>query len=69
MLPAHTVTCARHAGWWIGRVEELSGVSAQERAKPALLASLREILVEALEFNQPAQAAEGAISSGKPPSA
>ncbi|RYD36893.1 MAG: type II toxin-antitoxin system HicB family antitoxin [Verrucomicrobiaceae bacterium] len=70
MLPAHTVVCARHGRWWIGWVEEVPGVNAQERTKSALRASLREIMAEALEFNrQDSQAAEGAISSEKPPSA
>ena len=39
-------------GWWIGWIEELPGVNAQERSKEELMASLREILAEALEFNR-----------------
>jgi len=38
--------------FWIGWVEEMPGVNAQEKTKEALLSSLKEILVEALEFNR-----------------
>ena len=38
--------------WWIGWVEELPGVNAQEQSREALLESLRAILREALEFNR-----------------
>lgn len=38
--------------WWIGWIEEVPGVNAQELTKPALMDSLREILAEALEFNR-----------------
>ena len=39
-------------GWWIGWVQEVPGVNAQERTKEELLVSLREALREALEFNR-----------------
>ena len=43
----------KHTGdWWIGWIEEVPGVNAQEPTKEALLVSLREILVEALDFNR-----------------
>ena len=38
--------------WWIGWIEELPGVNAQEKTKEELLQSLREVLGEALEFNR-----------------
>ena len=38
--------------WWIGWIEEVSGVNAQEETKEKLLLSLREILAEALDFNR-----------------
>jgi predicted RNase H-like HicB family nuclease len=46
---------------WIGWIEEVPGVNAQERTKPELLKSLREALIEALEFNreEARRAAEG----------
>jgi len=37
--------------WWIGWVEEMSGVNCQERTKDELLESLRSALKEALPFN------------------
>ncbi len=39
-------------GWWIGWVQEVPGVNAQERTKEELLVSLKEALREALEFNR-----------------
>ena len=38
--------------WWIGWVEEVSGVNCQERTEKQLLLSLESILKEALEFNR-----------------
>lgn len=38
--------------WWFGWVEEVPGVNAQEKTKEELLVSLREVLLEALEFNR-----------------
>jgi predicted RNase H-like HicB family nuclease len=38
--------------WWIGWVEEIPGVNAQEASRDKLLESLREVLREALEFNR-----------------
>jgi predicted RNase H-like HicB family nuclease len=37
---------------WIGWIEEVPGVNAQEKTKDELLASLKVILQEALEFNR-----------------
>ena len=39
-------------GWWIGWVQEVPGVNAQERTKEELLVSLRQALREAIEFNR-----------------
>jgi len=38
--------------WWIGWIEELPGVNCQERTHDELMASLRETLKEALDFNR-----------------
>jgi predicted RNase H-like HicB family nuclease len=60
MPSPYTAICSQQGDWWVGWVEEIPGVNAQERTKPELLASLREILAEALEFNrQDARAAAG----------
>ena len=39
-------------GWWIGWIAEVPGVNAQERTKDQLLATLAEVLREALEMNR-----------------
>ena len=41
--------------WWIGWVENVSGVNCQERTREELLESLRSALKEALAFNLSAQ--------------
>ncbi len=38
--------------WWIGWIEEVSGVNCQERTYNELIASLRLTLREALAFNR-----------------
>ena len=48
----YTAILKRDGDWWIGWVEEVPGVNAQERSREELLASLRAILAEALEFNR-----------------
>ena len=55
----HDLRCPRR---WIGWVEEVPGVNAQERSPEELLASLRVILAEALEFNR--NEARAAAESG-----
>lgn len=40
------------ADWWIGWVEEVPGVNAQERTKEELLISLREALTDILDLNR-----------------
>jgi hypothetical protein len=40
--------------WWIGWVEEVPGVNAQESTREGLLASLKVVLQEALEMNRAA---------------
>lgn len=52
MKATYTAITKEDNGWWIGWIEEVPGVNAQERTKEALMVSLREILIEALEFNR-----------------
>ena len=52
MKSTYTAIIKKDASWWIGWIEEVPGVNAQERTKTALLASLRVILKEAIEFNR-----------------
>ena len=53
MDAAYFATLEQRGEWWIGWVEEVPGVNAQERTRDALIQSLREILREALEFGEP----------------
>jgi predicted RNase H-like HicB family nuclease len=48
----YTAIIKQEGEWWIGWVEEVPGVNAQEMTKGELLASLREVLLEALELNR-----------------
>jgi predicted RNase H-like HicB family nuclease len=52
MTSTYTAMIQQEDGWWIGWIEEVPGVNAQERTKESLLASLREALKETLEFNR-----------------
>jgi predicted RNase H-like HicB family nuclease len=52
MNPAFTAIVKKDGDWWIGWIEEVPGVNAQEHTKEKLLGSLKEILREALEFNR-----------------
>jgi len=46
----YTAILKRDGVWWIGWVEEVPGVNAQERTRGKLLKSLAVILREALEM-------------------
>jgi predicted RNase H-like HicB family nuclease len=48
----YTAIVKQRGKWWIGWIEEVPGVNAQEESKEELLTSLREILKEALAFNR-----------------
>ena len=52
MNSAYTAIVKNDGDWWIGWIEEIPGVNAQEKTKADLLQSLREILHEALDFNR-----------------
>jgi predicted RNase H-like HicB family nuclease len=52
MNNSYTAILKQDGDFWIGWVEEVPGVNAQEKTKEALLASLKVILREALEFNR-----------------
>ena len=52
MQSTFTAVIKQDSGWWLGWIEEVPGVNAQELTKEALLSSLREILADALEFNR-----------------
>ncbi len=48
----YTALVKRAGNWWIGSVQEVPGVNAQERTKEELLASLKVALREAVELNR-----------------
>jgi predicted RNase H-like HicB family nuclease len=48
----YTAITQQDGDWWVGWIEEIPGVNAQERTKEELMSSLREILLEAIEFNR-----------------
>ncbi|WP_435626698.1 hypothetical protein [Candidatus Ferrigenium straubiae] len=48
----YTAVIKQDAGWWIGWIEEVSGVNCQEASREKLLESLRETLAETIELNR-----------------
>lgn len=52
MKEQYTAVIKQSGKWWIGWIEEVSGVNCQEGSKEQLLESLRVTLREALEFNR-----------------
>ena len=59
MNATYTAITKQEDDWWIGWIEEVPGLNAQERTKEKLMRSLKEIRIEALEFNR-AEAREAA---------
>lgn len=56
----YTAVIQQTESWWIGWIEEIPGVNAQEQTREGLLESLRECLIEAISMNrQDALAAAG----------
>ena len=52
-MPAtYTAIVRQREDWWIGWIEEVSGVNAQARSRTELLDDLRSALDEALEMNR-----------------
>ena len=51
-MNTYTAIVQKADDWWVGWIEEVSGVNCQERSKDKLLESLMETLQEALEFNK-----------------
>jgi predicted RNase H-like HicB family nuclease len=49
---AYTAVIRQDGPWWVGWVEEVPGVNAQEASREELLELLRVVLREALEFNR-----------------
>ena len=59
-MSTYTAVVKQDGDWWIGWVEEVFGVNAQESTREGLVASLKVVLQEALEMNRAeARAAAG----------
>ena len=52
MSSTFTASTKKDGDRWIGWIEEVPGVNAQEATKEELISGLWEILVEALELNR-----------------
>ncbi len=52
MQRSFTAVIKQDAGWWIGWIEEVTGVNSQGRTREELVANLRGALREALELNR-----------------
>lgn len=52
MNRTYTAVIKQDGEWWIGWIEEISGVNCQEKTREKLIESLKETLQEALEFNR-----------------
>ena len=47
-----TAVVKRDGDWWIGWVQEITGVNSQGRSREELLANLHSALTEMLEMNR-----------------
>lgn len=61
-MQRYTAAIRQSGDWWIGWIEELQGVNAQEPTRDELIDSLRECLGEALEMNR--EDAKAAVGDG-----
>lgn len=52
MATAYTVVIQQDGAWWIGWIEEISGVNSQGQTREELLDNLHSALQEALEMNR-----------------
>ncbi len=52
MNQTYTAIIKQDGDWWIGWIEEISGVNCQEKTREELIESLKITLQEALEFNR-----------------
>lgn len=50
MSQTYTAIIKQDGDWWIGWIEEISGVNCQEKTREELIDSLKETLQEALDF-------------------
>lgn len=52
MSTHYTALIQRHGPWWIGWIQEISGVNSQGATREELLDNLRSALQEAIQMNR-----------------
>ncbi len=52
MIQTYTAVIQQDKDWWIGWIQEVSGVNCQERTREELLVSLKSGLEDILELNR-----------------
>ena len=52
MSTEYSAVLKQDGDWWIGWIEEVPGVNCQDHTRADLVASLREVLAEAIAFNR-----------------
>lgn len=52
MASGYTAVIQKDGEWWIGWVEEVSGVNSQGATREELLDNLRDALIEAIQMNR-----------------
>jgi hypothetical protein len=62
----YTAIIKQQDDWWIGWIEEVSGVNCQERSRKELVESLRVTLQEAIELNRLEAIASAGTEYGPP---
>ena len=61
-MSTYTALVKQGGDWWIGWVEEVPGVNAQERTREGLVVSLRAVLQEALEMDRDGSAPPSGVT-------
>lgn len=61
-MAQYTAAIRQSGDWWIGWIEEVPGVNAQEATREELVEALSECLAEALEMNR--EDARAAVGEG-----
>ena len=51
-MQQYTAVVKQEGEWWYGWIEEIPGVNCQEQSEEGLLESLRQTLMEAIQFNK-----------------
>ena len=66
MQSEYTAVVKQDGPWWIGWIEEIPGVNAQEATRDELIASLKEALGDVVEFNRQAARAHNCAAGNIP---